>query len=59
MEKLIVKGGFRERANRYKKFHQSENQQTRLDTHQYRKHSQEKEPFFDDPLAKNQNLKNK
>ncbi|MEB3754881.1 hypothetical protein [Acinetobacter sp. MD2(2019)] len=37
MEKLIIKGGFRERANRYKKYQQSENQQTKLENHTYRK----------------------
>ncbi|MEB3766390.1 hypothetical protein [Acinetobacter sp. MD2] len=35
MEKLIVKGGFRERANRYKKYQHSENQQTSLQQHGY------------------------
>ncbi|WP_374254983.1 hypothetical protein [Acinetobacter brisouii] len=35
MEKLIVKGGFRERANRQRKYQNSENQQTTLQPHRY------------------------
>ncbi|WP_343596066.1 hypothetical protein [Acinetobacter sp.] len=41
MEKLIVKGGFRERANRNRKYQHSENQQTKLDPHRYSKSVQE------------------
>lgn len=44
MEKLIVKGGFRERANRNRKYHQSENQQTSLEPHGYRKSTAEEIP---------------
>ncbi|WP_111892222.1 hypothetical protein [Acinetobacter sp. MB5] len=35
MEKLIAKGGFRERANRQRKYQNSENQQTTLQPHRY------------------------
>ncbi|MCG2574188.1 MULTISPECIES: hypothetical protein [Acinetobacter] len=35
MEKLIMKGGFRERANRQRKYQNSENQQTTLQPHRY------------------------
>ena len=36
MVQLINKGGFRERANRSRKYQQSENQQTVLEPTQYR-----------------------
>lgn len=32
---LIHKGQFRERANRYQRYHQSENHQTKLQSHDY------------------------
>ncbi|MFT4021339.1 MAG: hypothetical protein QM666_07470 [Acinetobacter sp.] len=38
MEKLIVKGGFRERANRHRKYVHSENQQTTLKPNDYAEH---------------------
>ena len=35
MEKLIVKGGFRERANRQRKYQNSDNQQTTQQPHRH------------------------
>ncbi|MFV5264497.1 hypothetical protein ACMUMS_13165 [Acinetobacter courvalinii] len=41
MAQLINKGGFRERANRSRKYQQSENEVTTLPPSQYQPHSKE------------------
>lgn len=41
MVQLINKGGFRERANRSRRYKDSENQQTTLDHHHYQPNDQD------------------
>ena len=45
MAQLINKGGFRERANRSRKYKQSENEITSLPPSQYQPHHKDEQPL--------------